>query len=155
MKPIATPMETGLRLSLHDAGDAIDVTLYQQEMGCLIYVCITRPDIQFAISQMSTYMHSPGAKHWQVIKRIFCYLSGTQQLGVFYPKGGSLLPDLHAFLDSDWAGCFDTRVSTSGFCFMLGSSCISWLSKKQSIVATSSCEDEYMAPPDLQDFFGL
>ncbi|MCO5572798.1 hypothetical protein L7F22_026557 [Adiantum nelumboides] len=60
-------------------------------------------------------------------------------------RGGSLPPDLHAFLDSDWAGCFDTRVSTSGFCFMLGSSCISWLSKKQPAVATSSCEAEYKA----------
>ena len=54
-------------------------------------------------------------------------------------------PDLHAFSDSDWAGCYDTRVSTSGFCFMLGSSCISWLSKKQPTVATSSCEVEYRA----------
>ncbi|MCO5604449.1 hypothetical protein L7F22_058615 [Adiantum nelumboides] len=53
--------------------------------------------------------------------------------------------DLHDFSNSDWAGCFDTRVSTSGFCFMLGSSCISWLSKKQPTVATSSCETEYRA----------
>ena len=54
-------------------------------------------------------------------------------------------PDLHAFLDFGWAGCYDTHVSTSGFCFMLGSSCISWLSKKQPTVATSSCEAEYRA----------
>ncbi|MCO5547790.1 hypothetical protein L7F22_001242 [Adiantum nelumboides] len=101
-------METGLKLSLHDAGDPADVTLYQNAVGCLIYVCNTRPDIQFAVSQ-----------------------------------GGSLPPDLHAFLDSDWVGCFDTRVSTSGFCFMLGSSCISWLSRKQPTVATSSCEAKY------------
>ncbi|MCO5573717.1 hypothetical protein L7F22_027491 [Adiantum nelumboides] len=60
-------------------------------------------------------------------------------------SGRSLPADLHAFLDSYWAGCFDTRVSTSGFCFMLGSSCISWLSKKQPTVATSSCEAEYKA----------
>ncbi|MCO5601217.1 hypothetical protein L7F22_055336 [Adiantum nelumboides] len=60
-------------------------------------------------------------------------------------QGGSLPPDLHAFSDSDWAGCFDTQVSTSGFCFMLGSSCISWLSKKQPTVATSSYETEYRA----------
>ncbi|MCO5564867.1 hypothetical protein L7F22_018535 [Adiantum nelumboides] len=106
-KPIATPMETGFKLSLHDAGDPADVTLYQTTVGCFIYVCNTRPDIQFAVSQS--------------------------------------LPDLHAFLDSDWAGGFDTRVSTSGFCFMLGSSCILWLSKKQPTVATSSCEAEYRA----------
>jgi transposase InsO family protein len=144
-KPIATPMETGLRLSLHDAGDAFDAVLYQQAVGCLIYLCITRPDIQFAVSQMSRFMHCPGVTHWKAVKRIFRYLSGTRLLGLFYPKGGSLPPDLHAFSDSDWAGCYDTRVSTSGFCFMLGSSCISWLSKKQPTVATSSCEAEYRA----------
>src|SRR5262249_53759119 len=60
-KPIATPMETGLKLSLHDAGDHVDVTLYQQAVGCLIYVCITRPDIQFSVSQVSRFMHSPGS----------------------------------------------------------------------------------------------
>ena len=76
-------------------------------------------------------------------KRIFRYLSGTIHLGLFYPKGGSLPPDLHAFSDSNWASCYDTIVSTSGFCFMLGSSCISWLSKKQPTKATSSCEAEY------------
>ncbi|MCO5591687.1 hypothetical protein L7F22_045678 [Adiantum nelumboides] len=144
-KPIATPMETGLKLSLHDAGDLADVTLYQTTVGCLIYVCNTRSDIQFAVSQVSRFMHSPGSKHWQAVKRIFCYLSGTLHLGLLYPRGGSLPPDLHAFSDSNWAGCFNTRVSTSGFCFMLGSSCISWLSKKQPTVATSSWEAEYKA----------
>ena len=54
-------------------------------------------------------------------------------------------PHLHAFFDFDWAGCYDTRMSTSGFCFMLCSSCISWLSKKQPTLATSSCEAEYRA----------
>ncbi|MCO5568253.1 hypothetical protein L7F22_021950 [Adiantum nelumboides] len=144
-KPIAIPMETGLKLSLHDAGECAYVTLYQTAIGCLIYVCNTRLDIQFAVSQVSRFMHSPGSKHWQAIKRIFSYLSRTLHLGLFYPKGGSLPPDLHAFSDSDWAGCFDMRVSTSGFCFMLGSSRISWLSKKQPTVATSSCEVEYRA----------
>ena len=62
-KPIATPMEKGLKLSLHDAGDLFDVTLYQQAVGCLIYVFIIRPDIQFAVSQVSRFMHSPGSKH--------------------------------------------------------------------------------------------
>ena len=65
--------------------------------GCLIYVCITRPDIQFAVSQVSKFMHSPGSQHWKAVKRIFRYLSGSIHLGLFYPKGGSLPPDLHAF----------------------------------------------------------
>ena len=144
-KPIATPMETGLHLSLHDVGDAFDAILYQQAVGCLIYLCITQPDIHFAVSEMSRFMHCLGVNHWQAVKHIFRYLSGTRLLGLFYPKGGSLPPNLHAFSDSDWAGCYDTHVSTSGFCLMIGSSCISRLSKKQPIVATSSCEAEYRA----------
>ena len=67
-KPIATPMETGLHLSIHDAGDYFDVLLYQQAVGCLIYVCISRADIQFAVSQVSRFMHSLGTKHWQAVK---------------------------------------------------------------------------------------
>ena len=114
-------MELGLKLSSHDAGEHFDVTLYQTAVGCLIYVCITRPDIQFAVSQVSRFIHSLGSQHWKAVKHIFHYLSGSIHLGLFYPKGGSLPPDLHAFSDSDWAGCYDTRVSTSGFCFMLGS----------------------------------
>ncbi|MCO5590716.1 hypothetical protein L7F22_044691 [Adiantum nelumboides] len=79
-------METGLKLSLHDARDSADVNLYQTTIGCLIYVCNIRPDIQFAISQVSRFMHSLGSKHWQAIKRIFCYLNGTLHLGLFYSK---------------------------------------------------------------------
>ncbi|MCO5568379.1 hypothetical protein L7F22_022078 [Adiantum nelumboides] len=90
-KPIATPMETDLKLSLYDAGDPANVPLYQTVVGCLIYVCKSGPGIQFAISHVSRFMHSLGSKHWKVVKRIFCYLSGTLHLGLFYPKGGSLL----------------------------------------------------------------
>ncbi|MCO5600606.1 hypothetical protein L7F22_054721 [Adiantum nelumboides] len=68
----------------------------------------TRPDIQFTVSQVNRFMHSSGSKHWQAVKRIFCYLSGTLHLGLFYPKGVSSPSDLHAFSDSDWFGCFDT-----------------------------------------------
>ena len=120
-KPIATPMETGLQLSLHDAGGAFDVVLYQQAVGCLIYVCITRLAVQFVDSQMSRFMHSPGSQHWKAVKSICRYLSGSIHLGLFYPKGGSLPPNLHVFSHCDWACCYDTRVSISGFCFMLDS----------------------------------
>ena len=90
-------------------------------------------------------MHCPGVKHGQTIKRICRYLNSTRPLGLYYPKRESLLSDLHAFFYSDWACFYDTRVSTSVFCFMLGSSCISWLSRKQTSVATSICEAEYRA----------
>ena len=96
-RPIVAPMETGLHLSVHDAGEYFDAVLYQQAFGCLIYVCIKRPDIQYAMSQVSRFMHSPGISHWQVVKRTFRYLSGTQHLKLFYPKGGIVAPDMHDF----------------------------------------------------------
>ena len=86
-------------------------------------------------------MHSPHASHWQAVKRVFRYSQGSRYLGLLYPKGGDF--QMHVYGDSDWAGDFDTRQSTSGNCFFLGSYYISWLSKKQSTVATSSCEAEY------------
>ncbi|MCO5554453.1 hypothetical protein L7F22_007983 [Adiantum nelumboides] len=97
----------------HNAFSAALSSLVLQAVGCLIYLCTTCLDIEYAVSQLSRFIHSPGTKHWQAY--------------------------------SDWAGCYDTRVSTSGNCFLLGGSCISWLSKKQPTVATSSCEAEYSA----------
>jgi len=142
-KPISTPMEPGLKLTEHDGSESFDAILYCQAVGCLIYLCNTRPDIQYAVSQVSRYMHSPHMLHWQAVKRVFRYLQGTKSYGLIFPRGGDL--HLNAYNDSDWAGDFDTRQSTSGNCFFLGHSCISWLSKKQSTVATSSCQAEYRA----------
>ena len=83
-------------------------------------------------------MYSLGTKHWQMVNHIFCYLSGTRHLGLFYPKGGTLAPGMRAFLDIDWAGCFGAHMSTSGFYFLLSGgfyfllsdACILGLSKK-------------------------
>lgn len=143
-KPISTPAGPGVKLSLHEKGEPFDIILYDQAVGCLIYLCNTRPYIQYSISQVSKFMHSPGTQHWQAVKRIFfgtfkalCILAYSTLEG----GGFSLL----AYSDSDWAGDYDTRQPTSGNCFFLGQSCISWLSKKQPTVATSSCEAEYRA----------
>ena len=95
-KPIAIPMETGLRLSLHDVGEASDVVLYQHAVGCLIYLCITQPDVQFVIFQMSRFMHFLGVKHWQEVKFIFRYLNGTQDC--FMRRGGQYRQTCMLFL---------------------------------------------------------
>ena len=70
-KPISTPVEAGFKFSYQDKGEPTDVLLYQQAVGCLIFLCNTRPDIQYAVSQLSRFMHSPGTKHWQAAKWVF------------------------------------------------------------------------------------
>lgn len=93
-------------------------------------------------------MHSPSTKHWKAVKRILCYLAGNPDYALFFPRGdrsGENVVPLLVYSDSNWAGDFDTRHSSSGNCFFLGNACISWLSKKQSTMATSTCEYEYRA----------
>ena len=77
------------------------------------------------------------------VKRIIRYVNGTLQRGLCYPTGTS--PDLHAYCDADYAGCSDTRRSTTGWCMFLGPALISWKSKKQDRVSKSSTEAEYRA----------
>jgi hypothetical protein len=77
------------------------------------------------------------------VKRIFRYLKGTKEFGLWYPKGKDL--SLIAYTDADWAGCIDDRRSTSGAMFYLGECLVSWLRKKQSFVSLSIAEAEYIA----------
>ena len=70
-KPIATLMETCLKLRLYEDGDCVDITLYQQVIGCLVNTYITRPDIQFSILKVTKFMHSLGSIHWKKMKSIF------------------------------------------------------------------------------------
>ena len=101
----------------------------------------TRPDLAYAVSVVSRYASRPNNSHWQAVKRIFRYIKGTLDLELTFQ--GSLRA-LEGYTDADWAGDRDTRRSTSGFLFNLGSGAISWSSKCQPTVALSSCEAEYM-----------
>ncbi|KAH7415988.1 hypothetical protein KP509_14G070000 [Ceratopteris richardii] len=85
-KPITTPMESNFGLSSH-AKDVFDIVLYQQIVQCFIHVFITWLDIQFSISPMSKFMHSPSVKNWHIIKHIFCSLHSTHSLGCFISRG--------------------------------------------------------------------
>lgn len=65
---------------MHDGSEPSDATIYSRALGCLIYLCNTRPDIQYALSQVSRFMHIPRTHHWQAVKHVFCYLQGTNFL---------------------------------------------------------------------------
>lgn len=137
----STPMETGLKL-VHE-GRKVDSTLYKQIVGSLMYLTATRPDIMYAVSLISRFMDCPREAHLQATKRIFRYLQGTIEYGLFYKKGEK--PVLYGFTDSDYAGDLVDRKSTSGYVFMMGSTAVSWCSKKQPIVTLSTTEAEYVS----------
>lgn len=113
-------------------------------MGSLMYlVAGSRPDIAFAVGLVSRYLENPLEIHWNAIKRIFRYLNGTSSYGILYKSNVTNL--LVGYSDSDHAGDVETRRSTTGFFFKIGSGPISWCSKRQQTVALSTTEAEYVA----------
>ena len=118
-------------------------SLYRRLIGSLVYLTITHPDISYAIHQVSQYLSAPRSIHYTAVLRILRYLKGTLFHGLFYSAQSPLI--LLAFSDADWAGDPIDRRSTIGYCFLLGSSLISWRSKKQTHLARSSTEAEYRA----------
>ena len=103
----------------------------------------TRPDICYVVRLVSRYQSNPGQKHWMIVKRILRYLKGTSNYMLCY-KGKKDLR-LIGFFDADWGGDVDQSKSTSGCAFLLNDSAILWRSKKQSCIALSTMEAEYVA----------
>jgi len=140
---VNTPLELNVKYCSAEGDLLPDPTLYRQLVGSLNYLTITRPDISFAVQQVSQFMQAPRHLHLVAVRRIIRYLLGTSTRGLFFPSGSEI--QLNAFSDSDWAGCPDTRRSVTGWCMFLGDSLISWKSKKQDRVSKSSTESEYRA----------
>jgi hypothetical protein len=121
---------------------------YASAVGSLMYAMVcTRPNIAHAVGVLSRYMSKPGKEHWTAVKRVFRYLRGTASYGLCYEGrlGLDKVVDIHGFVDVDWAGDLDHRISTSGYVFNLFGGAISWMSKRQAVVALSTTEFEYMA----------
>nr|XP_020149934.1 uncharacterized mitochondrial protein AtMg00810-like [Aegilops tauschii subsp. strangulata] len=140
-KPVSTPIDTTSKLSSSEGRLLSNPTYYRSLAGALQYLTLTRPDITYAVQQACLFMHAPRDSHMQLIKRILRYLQGTSHYGIQLYKSSSM--DLIAYTDADWAGCPDTRKSTSGFCVFLGANIVSWSSKRQSTVSRSNAEVEY------------
>lgn len=145
-KEVATPIETNAKLSLDEEGISVDGTLYKQIVGSLRFICNSRPDISYGVGLISRFMSNPKASHLVAAKRVLRYLKGTQNYGILFPRGrSSSETEIEAFSDSDWSGDTVERKSTSGYFFRIMKAPISWSSKKQNVVALSSCEAEYIA----------
>ncbi|GJR93366.1 retrovirus-related pol polyprotein from transposon TNT 1-94 [Tanacetum coccineum] len=141
--PVDTPMVEKSKLDEDKEGKAVDPSHYRGMIGTLLYLTASRPDLQFAICMCARYQARPTEKHLHAVKRIFRYLRGTVNRGLWYPKDSSIT--LTAFADADHAGCQDTRHSTSGSMQFLGDRLVSWSSKRQKSAAISSTEAEYIA----------
>ncbi|GJT55544.1 putative ribonuclease H-like domain-containing protein [Tanacetum coccineum] len=143
VKSAVTPMETKAPLVQDEGGPDVDLHLYRSMIGCLMYLTASRPDIMYAVCACSRFQVTPKVSHLYAVKRIFKYIKGKPKLGLWYPRESPL--DLVAYSDSDYAAANLDRKSTTGGCQFLGRRLISWQCKKQTIVATSTTEAEYVA----------
>nr|GFD00162.1 uncharacterized mitochondrial protein AtMg00810-like [Tanacetum cinerariifolium] len=141
--PVDTSMVEKSKLDEDKEGKAIDPSHYRGMIGALLYLTASRPDLQFTICMCARYQARPTEKHVHAFKRIFRYLRGTVNRGLWYPKDSSVA--LTAFADANHAGCQDTRRSTSGSVQFLGEWLISWSLKRQKSAAISSTKAEYIA----------
>nr|GEW59301.1 reverse transcriptase domain-containing protein [Tanacetum cinerariifolium] len=140
---IGTLMATKPKLDADLSGNPVDQTDYHSKIGSLMYLTSSRPDIVQAVCFCARYQSRPTEKHLKEVKRIFRYLRGTINMGLWYPKGSSF--GLIAFLDADHVGCIDTRKITSEGIQFLGDKLVSWMSKKQDCTTMSSAKAKYVA----------
>ncbi|GJZ09307.1 retrovirus-related pol polyprotein from transposon TNT 1-94 [Tanacetum coccineum] len=117
--------------------------LKQEPKACLLYLTASRPDIMFSVCLCAHFQEAPKTSHLEAVKRIFRYIKGTSQLGLWYPKGTGV--ETIVYVDSDHAGDYVDRKSTSGVCTFMRCCLTSWFSKKQTALAISTTEAEYVS----------
>jgi hypothetical protein len=140
-KPYTTLVDLQAKL-IADSGPPVqDASQFRSIAGALQYLTFTRPDIAYVVQQICLHMHDPWEPHLTAMKRILHYLQGTLDYGLLLRHLSS--SDLVVYMDADWAGCSDTRRSTSGYAVFLGDNLVSWPTKRQTIVSRSSAEAEY------------
>ena len=149
--PSTTPMDSGLPNTIMPSSSDYQapsktVLWYSSAVGSLMYaMTMTRPDIAFALSIVSRYCNNPDSTHVAAVTRILRYIKGTLYDGIIFCGDPDAELDLTGFTDADYGSAKEDRKSTSGWLFCLGGGPISWSSKRQSVVALSSCEAEYIA----------
>nr|GFB41592.1 hypothetical protein [Tanacetum cinerariifolium] len=143
VKSSNTPMDKENPWGKDESGKDVDHHLYRFMIRSLTYLTASRLDIMFVVCACARHQVTPKECHLHIVKRIFRYLKGHHKLGLWYPKESPF--DLVACSDSNYGGATQDRKSTSGGCQFLGRRLISWQCKKQTIVATSTTEAEYVA----------
>jgi hypothetical protein len=139
---MTTPMMINLKLLSDKSSDLVNPMMYRQLIGSLMYLVNTRPYICFAVNTLNQHMVEPRQVHWMEAKHMLRYLHGTVGYGLRYVSSGDV--KLQGYTNYDWVGSAVDQKSTSECCFSLGSSMISWLSRKQTSVALNTLEPEYI-----------
>ena len=145
LNSVRTHMEVNANFEpAKDSDSLCDPVLYQSLIGSLIYLSTkTRPDLSYAVNKLARFCSKPTSAHLAAVKRIFRYVKGTINYGLLYSKQQT--ESCIGYSDADWAGDKLDRKSTSGYSFQLSGASISWASIKQSCVALSTAEAEYIA----------
>ncbi|KAM2777882.1 hypothetical protein PS2_010172 [Malus domestica] len=142
IKEANTPYDHSETL-LNDSGRSVAQLEYASVIGSLMYAMhCTRPDIAFAVSKLSRYTSHPGTAHWKAINRIFGYLKRTINLSLTYSEFSAVL---EGYSDASWITSANDNKSTSGWIFTIAGGAISWASKKQTCIAHSTMESEFIA----------
>ncbi|WKA09914.1 hypothetical protein VitviT2T_027524 [Vitis vinifera] len=141
-QPVNTPIEEGLKLCVEPNQVSTDKGRYQRLVGRLTYLAHTRPDLAYALSVMSQYMHNPREQHMNAIMCILRYLKNAPGKGILFAKNVDH-QSIEVYIDADWAGVVDDRRSISGYFTFVGGNLVTWKSKKQNVVARSSVEAEF------------
>ncbi|XP_039162701.1 uncharacterized mitochondrial protein AtMg00810-like [Eucalyptus grandis] len=142
-RPAVIPIEQKVRLTTADhAGGTFqddpilqDPTSYQKLVGKLIYLTMTRPDISYAMQNLSQFMHKPKESHMNATLKVVKYLKGCPRLGILLSRKCNM--EMTAYCDADYATCPMSRRSITSFCIKLGDSLLSWKTKKQATVSLS------------------
>ena len=141
-KPVSTPMVIGCSLSKDDESLEVDHTMYRSMIGSLLYVTTTRQDVIQVVGLVARFQLAPKETHAIAVKIILRYLKGTIEYGLWCLGGQDFT--LKEFIDADWYRSLDDQNSTSGKTFYFGDCLVSWLRKKQSSIALSIAEAEYI-----------
>ncbi|KAK6145378.1 hypothetical protein DH2020_022198 [Rehmannia glutinosa] len=140
---VKIPMNTSVKMDMDANGKPVDQTRYRALIGSLLYLTASRPCITFAVGVCARFQSALKESHMTAAKRVLRYLKGCQEAGLWYPKEGGF--KLIGYSNSDYAGCGVDRKSTSGTCQILGNILVSWFSKKQNSISTSTAEAKYIA----------
>jgi len=148
--PLTTPLPQGLSLSIEDCPstpaeiEEMKKIPYREALGSLMWLQVaTHPDLSFPVNLLAHFAHNPGRAHWNALKHVLGYIKGTLDYGITYRVGSSMDPV--GFVDSDFAGCKNTRRSTEGNIFLVAGGPISWETKRQDTVTLSTVEAGFMA----------